>query len=144
MGKELRNELKRLFKKNPTWRTPHFMIKDIDLYMSLIDDKDEYPLTKIETYSEIRQMSLNAEDLIADRIINEHVDFDEARKYVKEKTGLPILVKIRRWGWREPDVLELDEDQEKRLAHAISSELFAKRRTKRIKTVMIPSEMYKR
>jgi len=38
MGKELRNELKRLFKKNPTWRTPHFMIKDIDLYMSLIDD----------------------------------------------------------------------------------------------------------
>ena len=59
-------------------------------------------------------------------------DFYTAKEYMKFKCTKPLLVKIRGWGWREPDFEDLDDDQQKRFEHHKQSMEFSRRRSKRI------------
>jgi hypothetical protein len=89
-------------------------------------------VNKNQIYTTVKYISTKAEDGIADRMGRLGEDYYFAKDYLKYKQTLPLLVKVRGWGWREPDFEDLDDDQQKRFEHHKKSMEFSRRRSKRI------------
>ena len=128
---DLKKRIKTFYVNHETWNTPHLQFRDNDISMYIFGQVD---LNKKRIcYDSIRYLSTKAEDLIADRMGRLNEDFYIAKDYVKYKLGLPLLIKVRGWGWREPDFDDLDDDQQKRFEHHKKSMKFSTRRSKRVK-----------
>jgi hypothetical protein len=138
--KDLKERIKTFYVNHETWNTPHLSFKDNDICIYLFGIADANK--KGICYTSIRYMSQKAEDLINDRMHRLGEDFYIAKDYVKFKMSLPLLIKVRGWGWREPDFEDLDDDQKKRFEHHKKSMNFSQRRSKRIKEMKDIQEKY--
>lgn len=133
---ELRANIKRIFRQNKTFFNKYFKITDLELNTKL------FPEEKTRTYTTIRNMSLKAEKIILKLLRTTPVDYDTARRVVKVKYTLPLLLKKRRdvktgeeSYWYEPSILQLDYDQRRRFEQAILHKKFAEDRTQDIEEI---------
>ena len=130
LRKELRKKVKEYFIGHETWNTPHFSFRDHDICMDIFGN--ENLVNKNIIYTSVKYISTKAEDGIADRMGRLGEDYYFAKDYMKYKKTEPLLVKVRGWGWREPDFEDLDDDQQKRFEHHKKSMDFSRRRSRRI------------
>lgn len=128
--KKLKEKAKNYFKSHETWNTPHFSFRDHDICMDIFGN--ENLVNKNILYTTVKYISTKAEDGIADRMGRLGEDYYIAKDYMKFQRTLPLLIKVRSWGWKEPDFEDLDDDQQKRFDHHKRSMDFSKRRSKRI------------
>lgn len=127
----MEKNIKKFYINHETWNTPHLAFRDNDIAIDIFGMATL--ANKRLLYDKIRYLSIKAEDGIADRMGRLAEDYYIAKDFMKYKRILPLLIKVRGWGWREPDFEDLDTDQQKRLSHHEKTVKFSRRRTQRIK-----------
>jgi len=134
---DLRKNIKSYFINNETWNTPIFKFSDDNIVMDIFGSITS--VFKSQTYSVVKYFSNKAEFHIEERMKKKGEDFYLAKDYVKFKKILPLLIKIRGWGWKEPTYEELDSDQKKRFTHHQKALRFSEKRNIRIEGMKEPT-----
>jgi len=131
---KLRRMLLGVMMKDPTWDTPCLQLRDDHLVRCLFELGE--PTSRNNIYTAIRNISLKADDLIYQHWVEEGMDFEEAKSHVKYSHKLPLLIKIRAIGWKEPLLEDLSDDRSKKYRLANAGRKFAKRKKDRVQEIV--------
>ena len=123
-----------IMRSDPTWNTPCLQLRDEYLVKRLFDVG--HPKSRSQIYNCVRKISEQADDKIYEHWREQGMNFENAKSHVKLDHGLPLLIKIRKVGWKEPRLHDLDDDRKEKYHKADKGRKFAKRKRDRVKEVI--------